>query len=94
MTAEDLDQDDEVTRQQLVMVRRYIGQRCVLDPQLIVPMRLLWQGFQSWARPIGVKPSAVALRSLLEASPWARLEELNGRGRLRVMVHGVGLKHG
>lgn len=91
MTAEDL-LDDEVTREQLVMARRYIGQRCVLDPQLIVPMRLLWQGYQAWARPIGVKPSAVALRAILDASPWARVEELGGRGRIRVMVHGLGFK--
>lgn len=74
------------------MARRFVGQRCRLDPQLIVPMRLLWINFQGWSRPLGVKPSAVALRSLLEAAPWARVEELAGRGRIRVMVHGVGFR--
>lgn len=92
MTAEDRLGDDEVTRQQLVMARRYVGQCCRLDPQLIVPMRLLWKGFQDWAKPKGLQPSAVALRALLEASPWSRVEELQGKGRLRVMVHGVGFK--
>lgn len=91
MTAEDLGAD-EATREQLVMARRFVGQRCLLDPQLVVPMRLLWRGFQDWSRPHGLRPSAVALRLLLDASPWARVEELRGRGRIRTVVHGLGLR--
>lgn len=91
MTAEDLS-TDEVTRAQLVAARRFVGQKCLLDPQLIVPMRLLWRGFQDWSRPHGVKPSAAALWLLLDGSPWARVEELQGRGRIRVMVHGIAVR--
>jgi hypothetical protein len=89
--AEELEAD-EATRAELVMARRFVGQRCILDPQLIVPMRLLWAAFKDWSRPHGHRPSAVALRLLLEASPWSRVEELQGRGRIRVMVHGVAVR--
>ncbi len=92
MTAEKLDETDEVTRAQLVMAKRFVGQRCLLDPQVVSPLRLIWRGFQDWAKPIGVKPSAVALRALLDASPWARVEERSGKGRIKTVVHGVSLK--
>ena len=84
--------DDEITRAQLVMAKRFVGQRCLLDPQVVSPLRLIWRGFQDWAKPIGVKPSAVALRALLDASPWARVEERNGKGSIKTVVHGVSLK--
>lgn len=92
MTAEDLGGVDECSRADLVMVRRFIGQRCVLDPQLVCPLRLVWRAYQDWARPLSIRPSAVALRALLDASPWARVEERAGRGRIRTVVHGLGLR--
>lgn len=73
------------------MARRFVGQRCLLDPQLVVPMRLLWIEFRKWSKLRGHHPSAIALRLLFEASPWARVEEREGRGRIRTVVHGVGI---
>ena len=88
--AEDLDHD-AVTRTQLVMARRFVGQCCVLDPQVVSPMRVLWHGFRAWAKPLGHPPSAVALRALLDGAPWCRVDERPGSGRMSVWVHGVGL---
>lgn len=86
------DETDDITRAQLVMVRRFVGQKCVLSPQLIIPMRLIWAGYRKWAKDIGLVPNAGALRAVLEASPWCRVEERAARGRIRTVVHGLGLK--
>ena len=94
MAANALDEgvEDEITRAQLVMARRFIGQRCILDPQLISPLRVIWLGYKGWATPLGITPSAVALRALLDASPWATVEERSSVGRIKTVVHGVGIK--
>ena len=80
------------TELELTMAGRFVGQRCVLDPKLVSPMRSLWSGFVEWGREHRVAPSAVALRAVLAAAPWASVCEVAGRGRIRCLVMGVGLR--
>lgn len=68
-------------------VRRFIGERCVLHPALVLPLRVLWRDYQAWGGT-----SVQDLKFLLDESPWARVTEPKGKGLIRVVVHGVGLR--
>ncbi len=72
--------------------RVFIGERCVLGSTLVMPLRFLWRAYKPWCLQRDWTPTVNELRSLLEASPWAAVEERGGRGRFRTVVLGVGLR--
>lgn len=81
--------DERISR-----ARLFIGQRCVLHPALVVPLRVLWREYKAWC-VLGkrVDPLVYDLKGALDEAPWARVTEPRGTGRIRVVVHGVGLRN-
>lgn len=73
--------------------RTFVGQRCVLGPSLVVPLWTLWQEYQAFGARNGFEAEAADLRRLLDEAPWARVvERPKARGRLKTVVHELGLK--
>jgi len=71
---------------------RFIGERCVIGPNLVVPLRVLWREYERWADEQALPdPQPRDLKAALDA-PWATVSEPKGRGRMRTVVHGVGFK--
>lgn len=82
------------TDQRMTRARLYIGLRCVLHPALVVPLRVMFRDYQAWCReaPDMPSPHPADLKMVLEEAPWARVVGPRGRGLIRVVVHGVGLR--
>lgn len=73
----------------------FIGQRCILHPALVVPLRALWREYETWCKQAPDRPDPLVydLRSALDEAPWARVTEPRGKGLIRVVVHGVGIRN-
>lgn len=82
--------DDELGRHR---ARVFLGQACVLGPSLVVPLRTLWECYQTWCADRSVPADSGHLRALLDEAPWAEVVERPlARGRLKTIVRGVGVR--
>lgn len=80
-------------RSRELRVREFVGQRCVLGSTLVCPIRLLFYAYRDWCQEHGHEdPRPEELVSVLEKATWAHVSEPRGRGRLRVVVKGVGVR--
>lgn len=72
--------------------RAFVGQRCVLGPTLVVPMRTLFDEYASWCLTMRIEPSSAAFRAVLDDAAWATvIERPEARGRFKAIVQGVGI---
>lgn len=74
-------------------VRAFIGEHCVLGSNLVLPLRVLWRSYELHCTTLGRHADAdpAVLRATLNEAPWAKVEQ-RGTGRLRTVVHGLGLR--